>query len=135
MQNDPEFAAEIESILDGVKKSDDWIESMTKAEGAELIGCGTVIDKDGNSSGWAVVCKTFDSSQKTLAKGKSSEEIMEDLREKRAEEKKEKERLEERRDKLDISVEANVEVKTESGKIQGREDAGDTLGIDLNVLA
>lgn len=121
MAEDSEFSDKIHGILAGVKDGDDWLEKETnKTENnvtTKLIASGTIIDKDGNSSGWSVVQATG-TGQSHFSKAGNREGLLEKLakaREERAEDQKQLERKRQER----LEVDASLEIENNTSATRG----------------
>lgn len=98
MEKDSEFSGKINDVLSSVKELDDEFERRVNGRGAELVSCGTIIDKEGNVSSWSV-SRTAGANGKNedmfSVSKKSYREILEELEEKRLENIEERKTLEE----------------------------------------
>jgi hypothetical protein len=100
--SDPQVAAELEESLSGIPDAEEWLKNQCEMNGMTLVASGTIIDEDGNMSGWSETISSSGSPEDDAAEEKRVEKQREkkDEEEKRAEEKQ----AERRQDALEYSA-------------------------------
>jgi hypothetical protein len=90
--NDPAVAAKLEANLGGVPDAEAWLKNQCAAQGMTLEASGTVVDEDGNWSGWSVTTTANPSSKDGKTDDADDDKKLEEKRaEKRRQQKKDEE--------------------------------------------
>lgn len=71
--NDPKIASKLEKDISGIPDAEIWLKNMCKMQGSTLTASGTIIDKDGNMSGWSCSRRTSGTKNDSIASSKSKE--------------------------------------------------------------
>lgn len=95
MASDPETAAKYEKIIEEAPEATKIMKDGLASYGAEMIACGTSIDKNGKVTYWSIGRHKPQEDNKTVSNKKSiAEQVQEKREKKKAEEKAKQKRLE-----------------------------------------